>query len=164
MNRLAYRNFGGYESLVTTHAVTATGTDALSAIRWYEIRTPGTTPTVYQADTWEPDNISRWMGSMAMDQAGDIAVGYSESSPTQYPAIAYTGRLSTDPLDTLESENLIIQGTGNQVFNNQWGGYTSLTIDPVDDCTFWYTNQYYAQQGSKIWNTRIASFSFTSCP
>jgi hypothetical protein len=105
------------------------------------------------------------MPSIAQDQAGDIAIGYSESSTAIFPSIAYTGRLSTDPLNTLETpESVIMAGLGNQVFNTGWGSYTSLSVDPIDDCTFWYTNQYYTQQGSKIWNTRIASFKFPACP
>jgi hypothetical protein len=103
------------------------------------------------------------MGSIAQDDVGDIALGYSASSATQYPAILYTGRVPTDPLGTLETEVSVIQGAGNQVFNTNWGGYTSLSIDPMDDCTFWFTNQYYSQQGSKTWNTRIVSFKFAGC-
>ena len=168
MSRLAYRNFGDHESLLASHTVNPLST-AYAAIRWYEIRSPGTTPVVYQASTWQPDGTSRWLMSMAMDKVGDIAVGYSESSSTQYPAIAYTGQVPTDPLNTLESpENIISPACPagqacNQVCNPSWGTYSSMSVDPVDDCTFWYTNQYYIQQGSKIWNTRIASFKFPSC-
>jgi hypothetical protein len=164
MNRLAYRNFGTYESMVVSHAVSFSLTDASSFIRWYEIRSPGTTPVIFQGGTWHPDDTSRWMSSMAMDKVGDIAVGYSESSPSIFPGIAYTVHLATDSKGSLETpENVIMIGSGNQVFNNNWGSYTSMSIDPVDDCTFWYTNQYYTEQGSKIWNTRIASFKFPSC-
>ena len=167
MYRLAYRNFGDHESIVTAHAVNPT-TNAYSAIRWYEIRSPGSSPTIYQGGTWQPDDTSRWMMSIAMDKVGDIAVGYSESSGSQYPAIAFTGRTPTDP-PGFETPEVIISPacptgqTCNQVFNPGWGSYTSMSVDPVDDCTFWYTNQYYIQQGSKIWNTRIASFKFPSC-
>jgi len=164
---LAYRNFRDHESIVTAHSVNPPLTNAFSAIRWYEIRSPGSSPTIYQDGTWEPDDISRWMMSIAMDKVGDIAVGYSESSDSQYPAIAYTGRTPTDPpgfeTETILSPACPTGQTCNQVYNHGWGSYTSLSVDPVDDCTFWYTNQYYIQQGSKIWNTRIASFKFPSC-
>ena len=161
MYRLSYRNFGTYESILATHSIDP-ATSAFSASRWYEVRTPAA-PTLYQWGAFEPDNTSRWMGSIAQDDVGDIALGYSASSATQYPAILYTGRVPTDPLGTLETEVSVIQGAGNQVFNTNWGGYTSLSIDPMDDCTFWFTNQYYSQQGSKTWNTRIVSFKFAGC-
>jgi hypothetical protein len=162
MFRLAYRNFGDHESLVATHAVIPQQTNAVSAIRWYEVRSPAS-PSLYQWGLFDPDDTSRWMGSIAMDKVGDIALGYSASSPTQYPAVRYSGRVPSDPAGTLETEISMIEGTGNQVFNPNWGGYTSMSVDPVDDCTFWYTNQYYSQQGSKIWSTRIASFKFPTC-
>jgi|HubBroStandDraft_6_1064221.scaffolds.fasta_scaffold00009_64 hypothetical protein len=169
MSRLPYRNFGTYESILATHTIGAPSSNAVAAIRWYEIRTP-LTPTIYQEGTYQPDATDRWIQSIAQDQAGDIAVGYSESSAAIYPAIAYTGRVPTDPLGTLETPESIISpacASGqvcDQIFNQQWGGYTSLSVDPVDDCTFWYTNQYYPQQGAKIWHTRIASFKFNACP
>jgi hypothetical protein len=162
MYRLSYRNFGTYESILATHSINPLQTSAFSASRWYEVRSPAA-PVLYQWGSFEPDNTSRWMGSIAQDNVGDIALGYSASSSAQYPAILYTGRVPTDALGTLETEVSVIQGAGNQVFNTNWGGYTSMSIDPVDDCTFWFTNAYYSQQGSKIWNTRIASFKFAGC-
>ncbi len=162
MYRLSYRNFGTYESILATHSVNPISTDAYSSSRWYEIRTPET-PALYQWGEFDPDNNSRWMPSIAQDDVGDIAIGYNVSSSTMYPSISYTGRLVTDPLGTLEDEVSIIQGTGNEVVNDYWGGYSSMSIDPTDDCTFWYTSEYYTQQGSKIWNTRIASFVFPGC-
>jgi hypothetical protein len=162
MYRLSYRNFGTYESILATHSVNPESTSAVSSSRWYEVRTPAT-PTLYQWGEFDPDNTSRWMGSIAQDHVGDIALGYSASSATQYPAINFTGRLATDPLGTMETEVSIIQGTGNQVVNDEWGAYTNMSIDPADDCTFWFTDQYYSVQGSKIWNTRIASFKFAGC-
>jgi hypothetical protein len=99
-----------------------------------------------------------------MDKMGDLAAGYSVSSSTIYPSIRFTGRLITDPLGTLEAEMNIHTGTGSQTATgNNWGNASSMTIDPVDDCTFWYTNEYFTTTGTK-WNTRIASFKFTSCP
>jgi hypothetical protein len=167
MYRLAYRNFGGYESLVVNHSVTVGGGGRKSSssvgVRWYEIRTPGTTPTIYQQGTYAPDSNYRWMGSIAMDKVGNIALGYSVSSSTLYPSIRYTGRVPTDPLGSLQGENSIIEGTGSETAPySRWGDYTSMSIDPVDDCTFWYSNQYLKSSGV-YWSTQIASFKIPSC-
>jgi hypothetical protein len=161
MWRLAYRNFGDHDTLVATHSV-ATGSGNVG-VRWYEIRNPGGNPTVYQQGTFAPDSNFRWMGSLAMDQLGDLAVGYSESSSSMDPAIYYTGRLATDPLGSLENESLIIAGAGVEQGTYRWGDYSGMSVDPVDDCTFWYTNEYYPVTG-KSWHTRIASFKFPTCP
>ncbi len=161
MYRLAYRNFGAHESLVVTHSVAA---GSSTGARWYELRSPGTTPSVYQQGTYAPDSSFRWMGSIAMDQVGNVALGYSVSSSTMHPAIRYAGRVPSDPLGTLEAETSIIEGTGSQTKNlNRWGDYSSMSIDPGDDCTFWYTNEYLNSNGTFNWNTRIASFKFSSC-
>ena len=159
MYRLAYRNFpDGHESLVVSHTVSAP-----SGIRWYEIQNPGGTPQVFQQGTFAPDSNYRWMPSIAMDQMGDIAVGYSVSSSSMTPAIRYTGRAQSDPLNTMQSENSIFEGPAFQEGSNRWGDYSSMSIDPVDDCTFYYTNQYQPSNGSHNWHTRIASFKFPSC-
>jgi len=161
LHRLAYRNFGTYDDLVITHSVAA---GSSVGVRWYEIRNPGTAPTVYQQGTFAPDSNYRWLGSVSMDKLGDIAVGYSISSSTTYPSIRFTGRVPTDPLGTMESEMNIITGSGAQTASgNDWGNASSLSIDPIDDCTFWYTNEYFLTTGTK-WSTRIASFRFNSCP
>ncbi len=109
-----------------------------------------------------PDATYRWMGSIAMDQAGDIALGYSASNSDINPGIRYTGRTPDDELGTLEDEKCIIAGTGSQTSSSRWGDYSSMTIDPVDDCTFWYTAEYYQTDGGN-WTTRIASFQFPNC-
>src|SRR6266404_8197091 len=106
------------------------------------------------------------MGSIAMDQLGDIAVGYSASSSSNFPAVRYTGRVPSDPAGTMESENSIIEGTGSQTTGSagsRWGDYSGMSVDPADDCTFWYTNEYLTTNGTFNWNTRIGSFKFTSC-
>jgi len=165
MYRLAYRNFATavppHESLVVNHSVVAgTGT----GVRWYELRNPGGTPSVYQQGTYAPDSKFRWMGSIAMDKVADIAVGYSVSSSAMHPAVRYSGRVPGDPLGTLESEATIINGAGSQSRNlNRWGDYSSMSIDPVDDCTFWYTNEYLKASGTFNWSTQIASFKFSAC-
>ena len=159
MYRVGYRHFAdGHESLVASHSI-----GSPSGIRWYEIQSPGTTPEVFQQATFAPDASWRWMPSIAMDQMGDIAVGYSVSSSSIAPAIRYTGRLQSDPLDTMQSENSIIEGPSVQQGSNRWGDYSAMSIDPMDDCTFFYTNQYQGTFGFNNWNTRIASFKYPSC-
>jgi len=156
MYRLAYRHFlDGHESLVVNHTVKVSGNrrTQVDGIRWYELRSPGTTPTVFQQGTYSPDSTSRWMGSIAMDKLGDIAVGYSASSSSISPAIRYTGRVPTDALGTLQAENAIRIGGGSQLANlSRWGDYSSMTVDPVDDCTFWYTTEYLKTNGTFNWS------------
>jgi hypothetical protein len=162
MYRLAYRNFGDHEALVVNHSVTA---GSSVGIRWYEIRSPGATPAVYQQGTFAPDSNYRWMGSIGMDKTGNIALGYSVSGSSMFPAIRYTGRASGDPLGTLQAENTILNGSGSQTRTlDRWGDYSAISIDPQNDCTFWYTNEYLQSNGTFNWHTRIASFKFPSCP
>jgi hypothetical protein len=167
MFRLAYRNFGTHESLVVSHSVKV-GTkhnNPYTGVRWYEIRNPSGTPVVYQQSTYSPDTNFRWMGSVAMDKLGDMAMGYSVSSSAIHPAIRYTGRLAGDALSTMQAENSIVEGLGSQSGSNlsRWGDYGAMTIDPTDDCTFWYTTEYLQKTGAFNWNTRIASFKFPGC-
>ncbi|HKF23452.1 MAG TPA: hypothetical protein VKE93_17900 [Candidatus Angelobacter sp.] len=161
MYRLAYRNFGDHEALVVNHAITS-GTSV--GIRWYEIRSPGSSPTIFQQGTFAPDSSFRWMGSAAMDHAGNIAVGYSVSSSSLNPAIRFTGRAPSDPLGTLGTEINIKTGGGSQNGGlTRWGDYSSLSVDPVDDCTLWYTTEYLKATGSFNWSTEIANFKFSTC-
>jgi hypothetical protein len=163
MYRLAYRNFGTHESLVVNHSVAVNGGGG--GVRWYEIQNPSGTPTLAQQGTFAPDSSYRWMGSIAMDQAGDIALGYSVSDGTSvHPSIAYTGRVPSDPAGTMGAEVNVVTGTGSQTGNlNRWGDYSAMQIDPVDDCTFWYTQEYMKTTGSFNWNTYIVNFKFPSC-
>jgi hypothetical protein len=104
------------------------------------------------------------MGSIAMDKVGNMALGYSASSSSIFPSIRYTGRLVTDPLGTMQTENTIKAGGGSQLKNlNRWGDYSSMAVDPADDCTFWYTTEYLKANGTFNWSTQIASFKFPSC-
>jgi len=165
MHRLEYRNFGDHETLVVNHSVTA---GSSTAVRWYEIRNPSTTPTVFQQGTFAPDATSRWMGSAAINRVGTIAVGYSAASGTVFPSVRFTGRLASDPLGVLEAESVMFAGTGSQTGSDadapqRWGDYTGLSVDPADDCTFWYTNEYLAESGSRNWHTRIGSFTVPPC-
>jgi hypothetical protein len=160
MFRLAYRNFGDHESLVGNYSVSSGG---VAAIRWFELRGVTAGPvTVFQESTYQPDNTSRWLGSAAMDGHGNLAIGFSASGPAIHPQIRYAGRLVTDPINTLsQGETHLFDGTGSQTGSgNRWGDYSSLTVDPVDDSTFWYTNEYYAATTSFNWRTRVGSFKF----
>jgi hypothetical protein len=161
MYRLPYRNFGDHEALVANESVVAGNR---VGVRWYEVRNPGSTPALYQQGTFAPDSSYRWMGSIGMDHVGNIALGYSVSSSSMHPSIAFTGRAPTDPLNNLRAESTIQTGGGSQTGAlDRWGDYSSMAIDPVDDCTFWYTNQYLRSSGSFNWSTRIANFKFDSC-
>jgi hypothetical protein len=162
MFRLAYRKFAGHEALVATHSVKTSA--AASGVRWYEIRNPNTSPTVFQRGTVTAGSTSLWMGSIGMDKVGDIALGFSESSSSLHPAIAYTGRVPTDPLGIMESIDVTFKGNGSQTSGlSRWGAYSSVSIDPIDDCTFWYANEYIPTNGILNWHTRLNSFKFTSC-
>jgi hypothetical protein len=162
MYRLAYRNFGTHESLVVNHSVSVSSG---GGIRWYEIQNPSGTPALAQQGTFAPDSNYRWMGSIATDQAGDMAVGYSVSNGTSiFPSIAYTGRVSSDPAGTMQAEVNLVSGTGSQTTGlSRWGDYSAMQVDPVDDCTFWYTQEYIKTNGTFNWNTRIANFKFPGC-
>jgi hypothetical protein len=162
--RLAYRNLGTHESLVTNQSVEAPA--GIAGIRWYEIRSPASSPVLFQEGTYSPgaaDGIHRWMGSIAMDHAGNMALGYSVSDGVStFPGIRYTGRLVTDPAGQMpQGEGTIVNGVGSQTTAlARWGDYTALTLDPVDDCTFWYVNEYYPATASTTWRLRIGSFTF----
>ncbi len=163
MHRMTYRNFGTQEALLLNHTVDAGGGRA--GIRWYEVRDPGGAAAIDQQGTYAPaDGNSRWMGSIAMDHIGNVALGYSMSGPSLYPSIRYAGRLVDDPAGELpQRESSIVEGGGAQTGSLRWGDYSSMNLDPVDDCTFWYTQEYYASTGSSNWQSRIASFRFPNC-
>lgn len=162
MYRLAYRNFGDHESLVVAHTIkSSTGN---SAIRWYELRSPSADkPTIFQSGTYNPTGAYRWMPSIAMDKLGDIAVGYSVASSATKPSLRFAGRHSTDALGTMGAEASIVFGTGVETGTYRWGDYASMTVDPSDDCTFWFTGEYQTANGNKNWHTRLASLKFSAC-
>src|SRR5262249_48008926 len=149
--------FGDHEALTTNHSIS-------TGLRWYELRNPNGAITVFQSGTYAPDATTRWMGSIAIDQLGNIGLGYSASSSTVFPSIRYTGRAAGDPLGVLQSEGVIFGGIGAQGPTlHRWGDYSAMQIDPADDCTFWYTNEYLPFNGEFNWRTRIASFKFPDC-
>lgn len=169
LHRLAYRNMKTYDALVTGQAVEAA--PGIAGMRWYEVRRSGSSYTVAQQGTYAPaDGVHRWMGSVAMDRLGNIAMGYSVVDGTSvFPGIRYTGRQASDAAGQMTlGEGVIVNGSGVQTTtNSRWGDYTSLNLDPVDDCTFWYVNEYYTAAGQASspagWQTRIASFRLPGC-
>jgi len=164
MFRLQYRNFGTHQVLLASHTVDVGGTDH-AGVRWYELNDTGGGWDIYQQGTYAPDGDHRWMASAAMNGAGDIALGYSVSSATTYPSIRFTGRLHGDPLGVMtHGEGSIIDGGGSQSHSSgRWGDYSAMSVDPTDDCTFWYTQEYYAANSSAGWHTRIGSFKLSGC-
>jgi Carboxypeptidase regulatory-like domain len=163
MYRLQYRHFDTHDSMVFTNTVDADGTDH-AGVRWYELRDEGAGWFIQNQGTYAPDADHRWMAGIAMDSVGNLALGYSVSSASTYPSIRYTGRLAGDPADTMtQGEATIIAGTGSQSNVNRWGDYSMMSVDPTDDCTFWYTQEYVQTTGSFNWQTRVASFKFDSC-
>jgi hypothetical protein len=162
MNRLSYRNFGDHETLVVSHTVDSG--NMIAGIRWYEIRGPFTAPVVFQQGTYAKSAKNLWMGTMATDKNGDIALGMNASSKHFKPSVMITGRVPTDALGTMQSLTTAWAGTGVQTHDfNRWGDYASMAVDPADDCTFWYTSQYYKTTGNGTWNTRVVAFKFPGC-
>lgn len=172
MYRVQYRNFGSYQTIVANHTVDMDGNDH-AGIRWYELRGSGGGWSLRQQGDYAPDAANRWMGSAAMDNSGDIAVGYSVSSTTLFPSIRYAGRLRGDPPGQLpRGEGTIINGAGSQAVSargaGRWGDYSMLALD-LDGCTFWYTAEYYAFTDTELlvrgrnWQTRVGSFRFPEC-
>ena len=165
MYRLQYRNFGSYATLVANHTVDVNGLDR-AGIHWMELRrlSGASAWSLHQEGVHAPDFHRRWMGSIAMDRAGNIALGYSAASESLYPSVRYAGRLVSDPLGQLpQTETSLVEGSGSQTVSNRWGDYSMLAVDPLDDCTFWYTQEYVANTGSNTWTTRIGAFRFPTC-
>ncbi|MEE4258240.1 MAG: hypothetical protein V2I62_00645, partial [Bacteroidales bacterium] len=164
MQPLQYRNFGTYETLVFNHTVNADG-NGLAGIRWYELRKENEVDGwyIYQQGTYAPDENYRWMGSIAMDARGYIALGYTVSSTSVYPSLCYTGRPPDAPLGEMTfTEEVIITGGGVQTGDpHRWGDYSMMAVDPSNDTTFWYTGEYMATTSGWGWSTRIAAFNLT---
>jgi hypothetical protein len=161
MFRLAYRNFGDHESLVVNHTVLG---GALGGVRWYEIRNPAGKPAIFQQGTIVDPMTDFWLGSVAMDRVGNIAVGFSAMSKNDFSSVYVAGRRQADPLGRMFGPLRLVTGSGVQ-FNSfkRWGDYSSMTVDPKDDCTFWYTQEYYITSGSFNWATRVGAFKFENC-
>jgi hypothetical protein len=167
MFRLVYRNFGDHQALLANHTVDANGLQH-AGVRWYELRSTGGPWSIAQQSTFAPDADNRWMAGIAMDNDQGIGLGYSVAGPATFPGIRYAGRLVTDPPNSLpQTETSIVEGEGSQLYpdptQSRWGDYSSMSIDSVDDCTFWYTQEYTASFDLAPWQTRVGSFAFPSC-
>ena len=160
MNRLAYRNFGGHETLVGNFVTDVNGANQ-GGVRWFELRKSGAGAwSLYQEGTYSPTGDNRWMGAIAMDSAGNIALGYNVSSGTVSPSLRYTGRLASDTLGTMsQGDNVLVNGTATNG-SNRYGDYAAMSVDPSDDCTFWFTGEW---NGASTWSTRIGKFKFDQC-
>jgi hypothetical protein len=165
MFRAAYRNLGGHEALLLNHSVAA---GPVVGIRWYEVRdlnvdSGGNGLTLYQQGTYAPGSIWRWMGSMAMDKVGNIGLGYAASSSSIYPGIRVTGRLAGDAKGTMTQTESVVKAGGGYQTADRWGDYSSMVVDPVDGCTFWYAQEYLPASGQWNWKTRLHSFTLPNC-
>ena len=162
MYRLAYRNFGDHESLVTNHSVNVNGR---AAVRWYEFRKPSS-PTLFQSGNIKHKTLHNWMGSAAMDKQGNMAVGFSTSSASDFPGISYAGRSAGDAAGKMKKHagGNTTNGSGSQTSGlSRWGDYSALSVDPTDDCTMYYTTEYLKSSGSFNWSTKVNSFKFNTC-
>lgn len=159
MYRFAYRNFGSYEAAVVNHAVDV---DGHSGVRWYELRNLGGTASVYQRGTYAPDATHRWMASTALDKMGNMLMSFSASSGAVFPSVRVTGRNAGGALNTLATEFNVVDGKSAQPMS-RWGDYSSVSVDPTDDCTFWFTAQYNVDPSKFKWRTYIGTTKFTTC-
>ena len=176
MQKVQYRRVGSTESLWVAHTFRSSGTGP-TGVQWAQINVTGATiqTTPVQQQLYNPGNgLYRWMASIAADRDGNVALAYSVSGTASpnFPSIAYAGRLASDPLNSLpRTEKKLVAGSGSQVncgisACDRWGDYSSTSVDPVDGCTFWFTNEYFASESAGnigAWNTRIGSFRFPSC-
>ena len=164
MWRVQHRTIDGKQYIVGNMVTDVDGND-LHGVRWFQLERLASTITegwtLADEGTYSlGDNVNRWMASTAMDGDGNIAIGYNVSNTSTYPGMRYAGRLTTDTPGTMpRGEHTIIEGTASNS-SGRWGDYSSLSVDPVDECTFWYTAQYNV---SSNWSTRIASFKFNQC-
>ena len=167
MWRLAYRNFGTYQSWLVSHTVrVGTGSSERTGIRWYELRgTSVGVPNIHQTGTINPDTVTyRFMPGIAQDHDGNAAIGYSVSNTSIHPGIRASSWSLINQTKSVEFD--ILDGGGDQENSVKWGSYVSMTVDPVDDCTFWYVNQYLTAnqtQQNVIWKTKISKFKIASC-
>ncbi|HKD20136.1 MAG TPA: carboxypeptidase regulatory-like domain-containing protein [Thermoanaerobaculia bacterium] len=163
MYKADYRNFGDHEGVVLTHTADEGG--GVIGVNWYEVRDPRGTPTIFQQGIWSPDSTNRWFPSIAQDVSGDIAVGFSATDAATFPSIRYAGRLPSDPPGDMSSQGEGQFFAGSAAFGGfRWGDYSTINLDPVDQCTFWYTTMYIVGSGGlSDWSTGIGSFKFPSC-
>ena len=161
MSRVVYRNLGNRESIVATHSVNTSA--GAGGVRWYELQiNRDRVVTLRQQGTYAPDGAFRWMASPAIDRFGNIAIGFSYGSPTDYAGQRFAARLAGDPLGTmpLREQTLVV---GEDVQNAmRWQDYTQTAIDPDDDCTIWYVGDY-IKKGAPSYSSKIGAFRLPGC-
>lgn len=166
MHRLVYRQFSNYGSVLATHTIVGSLPEKAPAIRWYELRllpdADNFMPVVYQQGNINPDSMNRFLGSITMDKNANIAVGYSLTSSLIYPSLEFGTHLITDPLNTMTIQALAT-GLGSQLTGSAWGNVSNISIDPVDDCTYWYMGEYILRSGTLNWSTVIVQFKLAGC-
>ena len=171
MYRAAYRNFGNSQSLVVNQTVRVTSPSEIyrAGVRVYELRkSNGGAFAVRENSTIGTSDLSRWIGSAAQDNQGNIAVSYSAASASEKPSIRYSGKLASEAAGNFRAEVNLMKGTGVQTgFGYRWGDYAQMAVDPADDCTFWTTGEYYTEASQAEspygWLTRIGKFKFPEC-
>ncbi len=162
IQRLVYRNFGDHESILAEHSVATAARGG--GVRWYEFRLDRQgDPVLYQQATYAPGGSFRWLGSMAMDRKGNIGIGYSFGGIPDYPGQRFAARLAKDPKGLLTfHESVLAEGQASQTGSLRWEDYTNITVDPSNDCTFWFVGNY-LKKGATSSTTRIGSFAVPGC-
>ncbi len=156
--RAQYRNFDTVETIMCNHTVNIDG-NGHAGIRWYELQKKDSLWSIRQQSTYGPDEHNRWMGSIAMNSNHEIALGYSITSSNLFPGIRYAAQSAeananaTDVLDI--AEETIQESTNYSVFSQRWGDYSCMSVDPVDNETFWFTTEYIKTTFGK--QTKIAA-------
>ncbi len=164
---VVYRQFGDHASLAATHNIQGPPPKLAPAIRWYELwildsNNPNANPIVHQQQDFAPDTMNRFSGSLGVDKVGNIAMGYTVSSSAVYPSPEIAYRNYYDSLNNLTLQALFT-GLASQTGVSDWSSYSSMALDPIDNCTFWYSNEYLKTAGSSNWDTMIAHFKLPSC-
>ncbi len=162
IQRLAYRNFGDHEAILAEHSIATAAKGG--GVRWYEFRlSKQRDPVLYQQGTYAPGGLYRWLGSIAMDRKGNIGLGYSFGGDPNYPGQRFAARQAKDPKGQFTyHESVLAEGQASQTGSLRWEDYTNVTLDPSDDCTFWYTGNY-LKSGATSSTTRIGSFAVPGC-
>jgi len=164
MYRLAWRNVNGVEHLVANQTAILSDSPVIAGVVWFDVVNPAANPTLAQQGTVSNAVNSYWLGSLAQDKDGDMALGFNASSANLYPSLEIAGRRAGDPLGTMSSPEFLVEGTGAQVNTSKWGTLADMSLDPTDDCVFWFTGEYVKTTSSGFdWNTRIGSFRFNAC-
>jgi hypothetical protein len=165
MYRLAWRNVNNVEHLVANQTAILSTSPVVAGVVWYDIVNPARDPALAQQGTVSnTGGVSYWIGSLAQDKDGDMALGFNASGSSLYPSLEIAGRLATDPLGTMSSPEFLIEGGGAQTNASDWGTHADMSVDPTNDCVYWFTGEYVKTTKKGFdWSTRIGSFQFSAC-